>query len=175
MQEITHSKTAEEIEALKEQVAPVAGQVVEYTKASTRKARLIRPMIGFDASALALSFVPAAGERDDFSYHHLRRDVFDVLTEAGVKVDSRYVVPSAHLTIGRFITRGDFETEAKLDAGKMERFVSAIDEVNQWLQEKYWKDEQRGGWTVGEGDGIVLRWGTVWYGGGQTMAQTKRD
>jgi vesicle-fusing ATPase len=178
--EITHSKTAEEIELLKQQIAPVAEPVVNYTKAPNHRARLIKPMVGFDASALALSFVPAAGEGDDFSYHHLRRDVFDMVTGAGVKVDSRYVVPSAHLTIGRFVTQEDFAKEdGSVDPKKMEDLIQTIEDVNAWLQEQYWQDEgdagAEGGWTVGEGDGVVLRWGTVWYGGGTTMAQTKHE
>ena len=173
--EITHSKTAEEIEVLKTQIAGVANDVVNYPLQQGRKARLIKPMIGFDASALALSFVPAAGPDDEFSYHHLRRDVFDVVTNAGVKVDSRYVVPSAHLTIGRFITRGDFANEnGEVHPKKMKAFVEKIEEVNQWLVSEYWQDEVKGGWTVGEEDGVVLRWGRVWYGGGYTMAQTTR-
>ena len=176
--EITHSKTAEEIEVLKGQIAGVAEWVVNYTKTGAgRKARLIKPMIGFDASALALSFVPAASaEGDEFSYHHLRRDVYEIVSGAGVKVDSRYVVPSAHLTIGRFITRDDFAGEdGQVDREKMSKFVGKIEEVNRWLEEEYWGDEGQGGWTVGEGDGIVLRWGTVWYGGGHTMAQTTKS
>lgn len=171
--EITHSKTAEEIEVLKAQVASVADTVVNLPQQSGKKARLIKPMVSFDASALALSFVPATGEEDVFSYHHLRRDVFELVTAAGVKVDSRYVVPSAHLTIGRFVTPKDLEGEdGGVDAEKVGAFVKAIEEVNEWLERGYWDDEGKGGWTVGEGDGVVLRWGTVWYGGGYTMAQT---
>jgi vesicle-fusing ATPase len=174
--EITHSKTAQEIDVLKHKVAPVADQVVNYTNASDHRANLIKPLIGFDASALALSFVPAASDEDRFSYHHLRRDVFTIVSGAGVEVDSRYVVPSAHLTIGRFITENDFaESNGCVDPAKMEQFVKEIEETNEWLQSEYWDEdgEGKGEWTVGEGAGIVLRWGTVWYGGGETMAQTK--
>lgn len=176
--EITHSKKAEEIEALRKQIAPVADEVVNYAKVPTHRARLIKPLIGFDASALALSFVPAAGNDDSFSYHHLRRDVFSTVSGAGVKVDSRYVVPSAHLTIGRFIMQDEFVKEdGSVDEAKMEIFIQTIEEVNEWLQAEYWGEDVSargsGEWTVGDGDGIVLRWGTVWYGGGQTMAQTK--
>jgi vesicle-fusing ATPase len=177
--EITHSKTAEEIEVLKKQLAPVTDQVVNYTNVPTHRARLIKPLIGFDASALALSFVPAASDSDTFSYHHLRRDVFSIVHGAGVKVDSRYVVPSAHLTIGRFITQADFAKEdSSVDHTKVERLVQTIEETNEWLRAEYWgqeSSESKGEWTVGDGAGIVLREGTVWYGGGETMAQTKRS
>ncbi len=68
---------------------------------------------------IAVSFLPAAGETvvspppvapepdhqaylsDEYTYHHLRRDIFDIAREAGVDVGSRYVVPSAHITLGR--------------------------------------------------------------------------
>ncbi|KIW03123.1 uncharacterized protein PV09_05766 [Verruconis gallopava] len=176
--EITHSKTAGEIEALKQQVGPVADRIVNYGRTPGHQAKLIKPMVGFDASALAITFVPATGRGRDFSYHHLRRDVFDIVTGAGLKVDSRYVVPSAHLTIGRFITQRDFAKEdGTVDAAKMKRFVDAIDDINSWLQAEFWpndgsSDDGAGSWTVGETAPIVLRWGTVWYGGGESMAES---
>lgn len=169
--EITHSKTVEEIEILKGQVAPVMEKAVEYAQSNEHRARLIKPCIGFDASALALSFVPADEEADEFSYHHLRRDVFEIVSGAGVKVDSRYVVPSAHLTIGRFITKADFATnDGSLDYAKMKTFVKTIEEINQWLEDELWGNTD-GEWTVGEEKGFVLRSGCVWYGGGESMAE----
>ena len=51
----------------------------------------------------------------------------------GVKIASRYVTPSAHLTIGRFITKRDFETEdGQVDHSKVKRFIETIDEINEW-------------------------------------------
>jgi len=78
--EITHSRTKEEIEQIVREHRERIPLITDYT--FTHRARLIKPMIGFDASALALSFVPAAGEGlgenrsledDKYSYHHLRR------------------------------------------------------------------------------------------------------
>ena len=108
--EVTHSKTAPEIQKLVDGVRDKIPAITDYTY--THRARLIKPLIGYDASALALSFVPAAGEGlhagrtledDKFTYHHLRRDLFSLCRDAGVNVESRYVVPSSHLTIGRYV------------------------------------------------------------------------
>jgi hypothetical protein len=181
--EITHSKTAPEIAALAQKLQPKISEIVNIAASSPdRRARLIKPAIGFDAAAIALSFVPAAGEvlpeggqedQDHFTYHHLRRTVFAMCSETGVKVDSRYVVPSAHLTIGRFINTADFEKDGKVDGEKIKELVKVIEDANEWLM-KFWPSEEEGiaeggEWIVGEGKGLDLRSGTVWYGGGESV------
>jgi hypothetical protein len=181
--EITHSKTAPEIESLVAKFQPKTQEIVNITSSSLEKrARLVKPAIGFDAAAIALSFVPAAGEcltqnrqkeQDNFTYHHLRRDVYAKSSETGVKVDSRYVVPSAHLTIGRFMTTTDFEKDGIVDAEKMRKLVEVIENANEWLKE-FWPNENDGikdggEWIIGEGKGLDMRMGTVWYGGGKSV------
>lgn len=98
--EVTHSKKEEEIKLIVDSARDRMPDITDFT--FDHRARLIKPMIGFDASALALSFVPAAGEpsalartrQDDaYTYHHLRRDLYSFCQEIGVAVDSRYVVP----------------------------------------------------------------------------------
>lgn len=179
--EITHSRTAPEIAKLVEDITPSLSSLVNYTM--THRARLINPMIGFDAQALALSFIPAAGEAplpdgrnaedDSYSYHHLRRDLYNLAEEAGIEVGSRYVVPSAHLTIARFIDAGDFaDAEGKPDGEKMRRFVETIEEINDWLKQEFWvdgNDKPSLQWIVGEEVGLDNRVGTVWYGGGRSV------
>jgi len=102
--EITHSKTTEEIQQLVDVMHSKIPSITNYT--FDHRARLVKPMIGFDASALALSFVPAAGEPsnrgrtkddDSYTYHHLRRDLYSLCQDTGVTVDSRYVVPVSEL------------------------------------------------------------------------------
>ena len=133
-------------------------------------------------------------KRDDsYTYHHLRRSLYELCVEAGVEVASRYTVPSAHLTVARFITQEDISAprdkakpvqydETKLEAvnvakEKVQMLVDKIEAVNAWLQDKYWpkkgKEEaviKKGGeWIVGEEKGLDCRKGTLWYGGGETI------
>jgi hypothetical protein len=93
---------------------------------------------------------------------------------AGVKVASRYVVPSAHLTIGRFITKKDFETaNGEIDHTKVSQLVATIESINAWLQEEYWptdgKIQEGGEWIIGQEKGLECRKGTLWYGGGERI------
>lgn len=201
--EITHSRPPADIATLLDLLAPAIPSLVNLPSSSSdaaprRRARLIKPLLGFDASALALSFVPAADgegldgsgrdsggrvrERGDdaYTYHHLRRDLCEAVGRAGVEVGSRYVVPSAHLTIGRFIREGDFREGAGggVDGARVRGLVERIEEVNAWLRREYWPrgEAEAGGireggeWVVGEGKGLDCRKGALWYGsGGETV------
>jgi vesicle-fusing ATPase len=174
--EMTHSKKAEEIQQLVDTMREQIPSIANYTH--DHRVRLVKPMIGFDASALALSFVPAAGEGltpgrtaqdDSYTYHHLRRDLFSLCQDTGASVDSRYVVPSAHLTVGRFIQGKDFENAGAFDPRKMQAFVEKIEEINVWLQKEFWPEFNNeqipdgGDWVLGEEQGLVCRMGTLWY------------
>ncbi|KAF2195508.1 AAA-domain-containing protein [Zopfia rhizophila CBS 207.26] len=181
--EVTHSRTTEEIERLVNTMREKIPPITDYT--FDHRARLVKPLIGFDASALALSFVLAAGEglhsgrtaKDDrYTYHHFRRDLYDLCRETGVQVDSRYVVPSSHLTVGRFINPTDFADDAgQPDPQKMEKFISKIEEINDWLQKEFWPEYNNGTipdggeWIVGQEKGLNCRMGTVWYGEGESL------
>lgn len=181
--EVTHSLTAQEIGALVDQMQPHISEVADFT--NNHRARLVNPVVSYDAQALALSFLPAAGEPgqaghdDAYTYHHLRRDLFTQVSATGVKVASRYVIPSAHLTIGRFITKSDFEgADGGFDRTKIEELVAKIEEINAWLQAEYWpKDggiKEGGEWVVGAEKGLTCRKGALWYGaGGETVYQGK--
>ena len=185
--EVTHSKTAEEIQNLVEQMREKASAITDYTV--KHRVRLIKPTIGYDASALALSFVPAAGEglqtgrsttEDKFTYHHLRRDLFDLCQETGVTVDSRYVVPSSHLTIGRFIAQKDLaDDQGAPDPTKMAGFINKIEEINAWLEKEFWPEHNDGKipdggeFNLGEETGLDFRMGTLWYGGGESIYRGK--
>ena len=185
--EVTHSKTAPEIKNIVDSIRDRVPAITDYTY--DHRSRLIKPLIGFDASALALSFVPAACEGlhsgrntadDKYTYHHLRRDIFGLLRDAGAQVDSRYVVPSSHLTIGRFITTKDFANHEGLhDAAKMKVFVDKIEEINGWLGEEFWPEHNNGTipdggeFNVGEETGLHCRMGTLWYGGGDEIYHGK--
>ncbi|KAK1053251.1 hypothetical protein LTR74_016298 [Friedmanniomyces endolithicus] len=179
--EVVHSLTNSEIDGLVARMLPSASEITDYTV--HHRARLVKPMLSYDAQALALSFLPAADEptghdaassKDSYTYHHLRRDLHAKVSATGVKVASRYVIPSAHLTIGRFITKSDFETtEGKVDHAKVEQLIETIEAINGWLREQHWPQEEGikegGEWLVGEGKGLDFRKGALWYGGGETV------
>ena len=181
--EITFSRTAEEIEEIKNTLAPAIPTVASYTY--RHRARLVKPMVSYDLSAFALSFLPASGEPgisppptapgtteplvqgDQYTYHHVRRDLWDIAKKAGMTVDSRYVVPSAHVTLGRYLTEEDHATPEQ-----RRRWVDAIDDVNRWLETEVWgrpDGDFVGEWVLGQEKGLDVRVGTLWYGGGRTV------
>lgn len=178
--EVTHSRTPAEIDQIVTQMRPTIPALANFTLG--HRSRLVKPMVSYDLAAFAVSFLPAAGEPvtsptpdagahealdDSYTYHHLRRDAFDLARSAGVDVDSRYVVPSAHITLGRYLTQGDHATPAA-----RQRWTRAIDEVNAWLQNEVWDSTEAsfiGEWIVGQEKGIDARCGKLWYGGGRTI------
>ncbi|KAJ5812812.1 RNA ligase/cyclic nucleotide phosphodiesterase [Penicillium robsamsonii] len=184
--EAAHSLTEEQIEELVQALLSskdvTSGDLATYPR--SHPTRLIKPMVSFDSAALALSFVPAAGEcleagfssgNEQYTYHHLRRDVFDMVRQTKVPVASRYIVPSAHLTIARFVSQDGFMVKGSdgtetVDHSCVKLFVEKIGEINQKLENEYWPKEgaikEGGEWIVGQ-EGLVIRRGRVWYGGGE--------
>lgn len=184
--EICHSLPAATVTPILSQLEPHLATLTDYTY--THRARLIKPLVSYDGAAAALSFVPAAGEGlpasssasaehgryatdDAFTYHHLRRDMHVLSLLSGVDVASRYVVPSAHVTLGRFLTREDHDTPAKR-AG----WIDEIERINELLVREFWPAEdalgreigEGGEWIVGQGKGLDCRTGALWYGTGWT-------
>jgi hypothetical protein len=137
---------------------------------------------------MALSFLTAAGEptarsgeldgdgkRDDaYSYHHLRRDLAGLVLDSGVGLGARYVVPSAHVTIARFVGRNGEKEEEKVDKENVVALVERIERVNAMLRERYWPAQdgniqEKGEWFVGHSQGLEFNKGTSWYGGGEKV------
>ena len=174
--ELCHSRTPAETDL----IVSALGSETYTTMANytlNHRPRLIKPMLSYDTSAIALSFLPASGEAlptgrtqkdDDYTYHHLRRDLFSLARKVGVSVDSRYVVPSSHITIARFLSQGDHDTPEK-----RARWIEKIEELNGWLEREFWPREERGRdggeWIVGMGKGLDFRGGSLWYGGGESI------
>lgn len=150
--------------------------VVNYT--FTHRNQVIRPIVSYDATALALSFVPAAGEpssktvttgSDQYTYHHLRRDLWDVANQTGLPLASRYTVPSAHVTIARFAVSlgSDRATELNGLCERANDIVARIEDINQELRSDDWRrfgDPTQGEWRVGEESGLHFVHGPLWYG-----------
>jgi len=174
--EITHSREESEIDNL---VSIMKDRIPEITDFSfDHRARLVKPLLSYDAAAIALSFVPAIGEaslqasndaREAYTYHHLRRDVYELSKKTGIEIASRYTVPSSHLTIARFVSQKDImksDGVPGLDPAKMSRLVEGLEEIN--VQLKLQWEKGTGDWIVGEEKGLDYRKGRLWYGGGQT-------
>lgn len=175
--EMTHSKTPEEILELIAKMQDHIPNICDYPY--DHRCRLVKPTLGYDGAAIALSFLPAAGENcssnpkwgDSYTYHHFRRDLYSLCQASGVKVASRYVLPSAHLTIARFVNQDLYEK------GEVARLVAGIEEINDLLRETTWEgsseSQQPLEWFVGEGKGLVCRKMRVWYGDGESHYEGK--
>jgi len=158
--EITHSTTAAYTSSLLSQLKPQLPSLLSHP--STHRAHLIKPLLSFDAAALAISFAPT--ETNAYTYHHLRRDFYQLSRDAGVSVTSRYMVPSAHITVARFVSDGDFRKEGgEVDRAKMKGWMELVGKINEELEG--WEGE----WVVGAERGVECRVGTLWYGGGETI------
>lgn len=155
--EIAHSGPAEAVDAVIDGLANAGAR--DAVRLGAQPARLVRPLLSIDDAAVALTFVPAAAG-GGYSYHHLRRDAWERVRAAGAGVASRYVVPSAHITVARFVGQTDHE-----DRERMQRWIEGLETANEWLRHT---DVE---WGVGAETGLVLRKGRVWYGGGETVAQ----
>lgn len=140
---------------------------------------LMRPLVCFDSSALALTFVPidhaiqklphskfgidATEKEARYSYTHYRASLYETVTNvAGVNVESRYQVPSAHVTIARFIK--------ELSPDAIDSLLSEIEKLNQWLDAEY-SDPSKFAWRLGQERATECRYGRIWYGGGASEGQ----
>ncbi|PLB47076.1 60S ribosomal protein L44 [Aspergillus steynii IBT 23096] len=157
--EVAPGRTEEEIKSLLAQIQGSGGvsELADYT--FDHRTRLIKPIVSYDASAMALSFVTAAD--DGYTYHHLRRDIYNGMAATGVSPVSRYMVPSAHITIARFITQDGFLVDGSgtdaarvVDRERVAELVERIEQINVKLREKYWPRERDGN-APAEGDWIV--------------------
>ncbi|KAL4918146.1 RNA ligase/cyclic nucleotide phosphodiesterase [Aspergillus aurantiobrunneus] len=169
--EISNSRTKDEIDTLATQLLQdgTASKLVNYTSDIHHRARLVKPILSYDASAMALSFLPAMGEptavgttnklqrNDAYSYHHLRRELAEQILQSGVGLGARYIVPSAHITIARFVSQDGFLLDGGgVDGHRVAALVERVERINETLREKYWPREDgesgsmpaRGEWVV---------------------------
>lgn len=182
--EVAHSLTESKIKELLRNLEPTVSDITNYP--FDHRVKLIKPLLSYDNQAVALSFLPTseenipdalAGDANAYTYHHLRRDLYDLCKSTGVAVGSRYVVPSAHLTIARYVSERNLDGDDKdklPGSERMVRWACHLEEMNAWLKEEYWPESRsatkaQGDWFVGEARGLECRAGTLWYGGGWSV------
>lgn len=167
--ELAHSRSPAELKASADEVRPHAATLAAF--GAEHPAGLDRPMLSLDDTAVALTFLPAEDD-GEYTYLHLRRDLAKMCAENRVEVASKYYNTSSHVTLARFANVSDLRSRESLEA-----WVQKIKSINQWLRDEYWPREgETGGssglrWVVGEGRGIEVRKGTLWYGEGQPVDQ----
>ncbi|KAJ5187129.1 Ribosomal protein L44e [Penicillium cf. viridicatum] len=170
--EIRSSLTGPEIDEITSSLE-MTGSVAELANYTlTHRARLVKPVISYDTSAIALSFVPAAGEDDrsvysgkddQFTYHHLRSDLYNIVTQSGCPIAARYTVPSAHITIARFIVpsgakEGESDSPKEFEK-KALALIDKIEDLNHELRSNVWwrlGDPSQGQWVIGHEKGLEL-------------------
>ncbi|KAJ6014950.1 Ribosomal protein L44e [Penicillium herquei] len=142
-------------------------RIASYTV--IKNPRLVRPIVSYDDTAFALSFVPAAeNDKDDFTYHHLRRDIWHFAsTWSDYRFESRYNVPSAHLTMARFAVPPGADKSEKLDdlCARTAAIVEKIEDINQQLTSNDWGrfgSSSRGEWILGHERGLEVNKGRSW-------------
>ncbi|KAJ6083712.1 hypothetical protein N7467_007847 [Penicillium canescens] len=136
-------------------------ELINYTL--THRARLVKPIVSIDTSAIALSFLPAAGEEeispysgkdDTFTYHHLRRDLYDLVTRSGCSIAARYTLPSAHITIARFVRTDGSQEDPRTTKTYAANLVSKIDDINEKLDSS--ENAFNAEWVIGHEKGLDL-------------------
>ncbi|CCT72946.1 uncharacterized protein FFUJ_12844 [Fusarium fujikuroi IMI 58289] len=144
--------------------------------------RLVKPKLSFNEGGVALSFVPAADEETqdsrtkttDYTYLHLRRDIFALCSEKGVDAETQKGATACHITLARFITQEDHSRNGNPSQEAMAFWVTGIEEINEMLAQKYWPHEgsvppDSGSWVIDGRRSLDIRAGTIWYGGGQSL------
>ncbi|KAI5478561.1 hypothetical protein MNV49_004820 [Pseudohyphozyma bogoriensis] len=128
---------------------------------SASPAKLDSPKLGIDAGGLALTFLPSfdttlqTSTKDDYTHHHLRRDIHATALDSSITPSARYAVPSAHVTVARFLR--------PLEEKEVAELVGFVRGVNSRLE----REELE--WRVGE-EGWECKAGLVWYGEGDVVA-----
>ncbi|PKY05279.1 60S ribosomal protein L44 [Aspergillus campestris IBT 28561] len=143
--EMASGRTPSEIDSLHAHLerSGVLPELLDYPL--HHRTRLVKPTVSYDDTAMALSFLPTAGVEGDsspiddrYTYHHLRRDMYGRVTATGLQMTPRYIHPTAHITIARFVTHEGFHTGDVVDRKQVASLVDKIEQINRGLREKYW-------------------------------------
>lgn len=140
--------------------------------------RLVKPAISFSDSGVALSYVPCAGDiadgntvDDDYTFLHFQHDLFELCRGHGVRMSAQKPPGSCYVTLGRFTQD---EKHEKPDAASIASWLAGVEKMNETLRREYWPSEGNapaaGNWIIGGEEGLDIRKGRSWYGGGQSLA-----
>ncbi|KAG5360802.1 hypothetical protein CJU89_3892 [Yarrowia sp. B02] len=153
--EVAHSVTEDTVLGLLQSLKPS----IQALRNVPQDVVLVKPLVCFDNSAVALTLVP--DDHSVFTYTHYRAWLHRQVSQTGVQVESRYQVPSAHITIGRFTDTVCGDT--------VDAFVAAIDEINAKLEGNALE------WHIGEEREVEVRCGRIWYGGGWSETENAKS
>ncbi|QVM10260.1 hypothetical protein D8B26_004920 [Coccidioides posadasii str. Silveira] len=137
------------------------------TGSGQKRARLGKPMLVFDKVGVAIGFVPT-GE-DQYTYHHLRTDLYGMALRSGVKMDTCYTACTAHITLDRFVSTTTFDSDSDEGTQKhIENWIRTIQCINQEVKDQCWTDEWD--WVVDEERGLEIQMGMLKFGRGTNAA-----
>lgn len=134
------------------------------------------PALSYDASAMALSFLPfcppAPISPPNYAhpptYLHYRRSLYhraaflsDPCSSSSTLTlpQSRYTLPSAHITLARFVRA--------IPGEKVERLLQELDAIIEVVRQEL---EESLIWRI-EGP-LHVKFGRIWYGGGKALNPT---
>jgi hypothetical protein len=148
--EICHAKPADEVEVLAKLVAPALSKILEVADSDLT---LYKPMVSFDQRAVALSFI-SKPPTSQITYREALFNVVQNNTPPEVSPSSRYSVPSAHVTMIRFID--------KLDPTQVQSLISTIQSINRDIADAPIEWEFKPGTSQ-------CHYGRTWYGKGTVI------
>jgi hypothetical protein len=127
MVELAHRHTLEYLHSISSALGAARLQkMLDLIHTLPNKPRLVSPRLSVDAMGVALTFLPCSAQT--YTYHDLKAEMHGVALESGGEFDMCYTVPSAHVTLGRFV--GD-EFFASREA--RQEFVELVEKMNEEL------------------------------------------
>ena len=151
--EVTHSRTAEQLQPLLAAVRSHESQL--FSALPVDRVRFDSPLLNYETSTVALTLLPV--DVGDYDITTLRAEVGERLSAVGVQWEGRYVAPTAHITIGRFI-------RSQLQRATMEQWLAKLDELRDECRQ--WQGE----WCLAHGSLQVMT-AASWYGHGTVVVK----
>lgn len=117
-----------------------------------------------------MTFVPDTprlnGQTDrPMTYHHLRNELHKLALSTGVKIDTCYTAPSAHVTIARFVQEPFGHGDGKLESATA--FLNLIETINGGLEKATLPPMA---WDLEDGPGLELQMGYLKFGRERDLA-----